>query len=1084
MDANILEALKKQGKNGFLDNLILFGRVRCAIKRPTELLGKSLATTDTGAFAILDVYAVKCQGEDYFLPNDTVSPCSVYFTKGSMIIYINSQEWVGKDVKVYGSSTRRGTKVRQQFGHKSAYDGISALAFARQGNSFVVVPNAMIELGEHDPDARLTPLEDFMIKLKAEKSDIIEYPVSLKSIIPYSGVEEYEVLENVSSTSDTFVKEDKRLDLSKIDLHLTYHLQGKQVSGIIDDVREEIQEMQNKKRKYKDSLSKELKSLYDKNSDKLEDILVLIRRSFCKNIAINYTSNVGTSLIKGRAYMERVINNLVGNPVGFDPTADDKVPTQVLRQSADWVLQQALIDPMVLMGTPLPEDMRLPMFNDIVQFDVAVISATTGIDIDKFKTNYHSVSKTISIDTDAWMYCLLYYPYVLGMVGTGLSMADLDTIYLSYSIHMAHTPIQKENGDMRGYILMLNTINEASDTDTIISASEIRRADPAYPSKGKRFLKQNFFPTKKDTVEVLSAMCGVGVANEKTADYMVRFRPYSKQRIDALIEQGVLDTIDDDYILTKELEKEFLIYDTLIYKGLEPTGISDSQVQSTIVNFENRVGFRLEDLQKDGIKLCKYKAGVLSGCAGSGKTTTSECLTDCLRAYKKGYEIVYSTPTGKACRRLAEVVHGTVKTINAQFGVGMAGDSYLQDIKARYIPTETKKIYILDEMAMANSNLVYEVVRNLGKDDLIYFLGDIKQLPPIGKGMPFAVLMAILPCVELGVSKRAAEGSLINYNTTLVNNMSSGVVHELLYDDSSYICRECKDTEIPNVALKIWQEFMQGSVNGKAYTEDDIQVITGYATPTKTFSTAVVNPILQQYLRRNDRLLFKHGDRDFYKNDRVIHVNANSYSMQRYVQVDENTYKGVVTFGVMNGEVGTLVDILRSDMVNLIPYKEADLKEPLYEDVDDLQRLVEAREAREDLRDESLYKDSNYYFVKVKFYDVDLGRDVYAMYVARAYMQEEFFALSGADLNNLDLAYALTTHKMQGSQSPVVILLFGSQCSPYFINRNMLNTMITRSQEVVVSVGSVLGAESPINKGRLVASPVKTKSLLTLMSET
>ena len=67
-------------------------------------------------------------------------------------------------------------------------------------------------------------------------------------------------------------------------------------------------------------------------------------------------------------------------------------------------------------------------------------------------------------------------------------------------------------------------------------------------------------------------------------------------------------------------------------------------------------------------------------------------------------------------------------------------------------------------MAMSNTGLMYEIVDNLDEDDLIYFLGDIKQLSPIGKGSPFRSLMHFLPCIELGVSKRAAENGKINYN--------------------------------------------------------------------------------------------------------------------------------------------------------------------------------------------------------------------------------------------------------------------------------------------------------------------------------
>ena len=63
----------------------------------------------------------------------------------------------------------------------------------------------------------------------------------------------------------------------------------------------------------------------------------------------------------------------------------------------------------------------------------------------------------------------------------------------------------------------------------------------------------------------------------------------------------------------------------------------------------------------------------------------------------------------------------------------------------------------------------------------------------------------------------------------------------------------------------------------------------------------------------------------------------------------------------------------------------------------------------------------------------------------------------------------------------MVILPFGTQCSPTFINRNMINTMITRSQEVVCMVGSVKGPDSPVTEGRKYTSKTDCKDILTVL---
>lgn len=1087
MDANLLEALNRQGRKGCLEDMIVYGRVRCAIGRP-YVVGSNLQTVPTGAFAILDAYALKCQGIDYFAESGVGNSNSVYFTKGSMVIYVDSEDWVGKDVKVMGTSMKRGVKIRQQFNHKTPQDGITAFAFSRQGDSYVVVPNAMVELCENESDFRMTPLEDFIIKLKQQEDGVIEYPVTLDSIMSYEGASEYTELEHIEGSSKQFVVDEERVDLTKVDLHLTYHLYGKSISPYYEDVKAEISEMSDKRKEYSVRLGELIKEKMNEDTDPgAFEAAKAIRNNFIQNIVKNLAVNVGKSTIKGRYYVDEFVSHLVNPPVGLS-REESQIDAKSLKASVGKLTNMIIADYTTLYNSSVSdEDEPIPILEDDRQFALLVIAISTGIDYEVLKSNYTLCHRTLAMDFYCWFYALLNYPYVIGLIGS-LSIVDCDIIYLSYTKCFTSGSFMEENKQTRLDLIYLQTLEHCSDKNTLINKTTLAKAQAYYPNRGNKFLTDNFFPAKKDTVEVLNTICGSNLRlSTKGLAQFKGMKWYDAERTKDLMEKGIVNEVDSKLMLERDLEKEFLIYDTLIQKGKAITGITDDQVERTIEEFEGLRGFSLESLQRDGIKLCKFKAGVLSGCAGSGKTTTSDCMTMCLTNNLKNYKIVYGTPTGKACRRLAEVVHGTVKTLHSQFGVGMFGESYLADVKKKQRnPKDERHVYLLDEMAMCNTSLLYEVVRSLTEEDIIYFLGDIKQLPPIGKGNPFYLLMQILPCVELGVSKRAAEGSLVNYNTTLINCLSDGVVHELAYDESSFFCRECLDVEIPNTTTKVWKSFMNGSMNGTKYKEEDIQVISGYAKAEKIFSSTSLNRPIQQLLRSKDRLLFKNLDRDFYMNDRVIHVNANCYGMQRYVKAGENTFKAVVTLGMVNGEMGTLVGIVRSDSVSILKFRDSDLNsDPIYKDLsdEDKSKLLENRASRDDIREDSDIKDPNTYFAVVKVYDVDLGCDVYTLYVARAHYQENILMLTGADLGNLDLAYALTTHKMQGSQSPVVILVFGSDCNPTFINRNMLNTMVTRSQGVVCMIGTVKGADSPVTAGRMYPSQIHTSDILSILSE-
>lgn len=1081
-DANVLSALSKQGANGYLDGLILYGKIRCAIERP-DILGTSLETSDVGAFAILDVFAIKCLDKDYFGGNFK----SVYFTRGSVVIYIGSVDLVGELVKVSGAYAKYGVKLKQQWNHKTAYDGVTALAFRRVDDGFKVVPNYIVKLGDKDPDLAMTPMIDFALKLKYK--NIEEYPETLDSQVRFEGVSEYKVLstENVKDEKDTY-NEGGKLDVSQIKMNLVYHLDAKEISEYLDPVKEDLENMSIARKEYTKEVFKQLKEDIKNDDASIHKISRSIRDAFIDNVLTRYNKNIGDSLVKGKQYANTFISYLCERP--FETEDDFKMPSQSeLGKGAEELQNLVQISPEMLKGGT---DIELPMLRDINNVAMIVISITTGITLDSLRSNYYSCLRlNNNLDFSSWFYSLLHTPYLNGMLGSSLGVGDCDKIYFSYTRYFTDVDYSEKNGNLRGDMLYLKTLENADDKNTFVLKEEFRDMKASYPGMETRFLKQNGFPCKKDYVEVLNAVCGRPVSlsdNEVVALENISW--YSEERTDSLIERGIVNSIDEYLSLEKDIEKEVLIYETLIGKGHEMSGVTEEQVTKTIVQFEEEKGFTLEDLQKEGIKLCMRRAGVLSGCAGSGKTTTSDCLTACVRKYLPKYEIVYATPTGKACRRLAEVVGGTVRTIHSQFGVGMYGEGYFSDIKKKFEDwnSPTHIVYMLDEMAMCNTDLLYEICRSLGREDMIFFLGDCKQLPPIGKGNPFYLLMKILPCVELGVSKRAAEGSQVNYNVTLVNCASDDVVQELYYDDKTFFCKECGDAEIPRTVVNVWKGFMEGTLTGEKFNEDDIQVISGYATQEKLFSSTSLNKPLQQYLRREDKLFFRHGDREFYKHERVIHSKLNSYGTQRYIEIEENVFKSVVTLGIMNGEVGKLVGITRTDFARFEEFDEDDLETEteLYGFLsnEEKKRLLEIREKYEDkIRDDASFRNENFYYVKVIVYDTDLKREVTILYPARGYKQDDILVLGGEDLGNLDYAYALTTHKMQGSQAKVIILPFGSTCNPNFINRNMINTMMSRSQLIVCNVGDVKGINSPITKGRRIPSPLETNDMLSLLSE-
>ena len=68
-------------------------------------------------------------------------------------------------------------------------------------------------------------------------------------------------------------------------------------------------------------------------------------------------------------------------------------------------------------------------------------------------------------------------------------------------------------------------------------------------------------------------------------------------------------------------------------------------------------------------------------------------------------------------------------------------------------------------------------------------------------------------------------------------------------------------------------------------------------------------------------------------------------------------------------------------------------------------------------------------------------------------------------LDELELAYAITIHKSQGSEFPVVIIP-AFMGSPFLMNRNLLYTAITRARSFVVIVGSIKALKFMVENNR------------------
>lgn len=134
---------------------------------------------------------------------------------------------------------------------------------------------------------------------------------------------------------------------------------------------------------------------------------------------------------------------------------------------------------------------------------------------------------------------------------------------------------------------------------------------------------------------------------------------------------------------------------------------------------------------------------VLIGAAGTGKTTLLKFLCHAAPINERG--VLLLAPTGKARVRLQRATGMDASTI-AQFLRPMRYDEATQRYRVvgNVERSSSHKTVIVDEASMLTEEQLAALVDALGAVDRVVLVGDPSQLPPIGAGRPFVDIVKLL----------------------------------------------------------------------------------------------------------------------------------------------------------------------------------------------------------------------------------------------------------------------------------------------------------------------------------------------------
>ena len=168
----------------------------------------------------------------------------------------------------------------------------------------------------------------------------------------------------------------------------------------------------------------------------------------------------------------------------------------------------------------------------------------------------------------------------------------------------------------------------------------------------------------------------------------------------------------------------------LILSKLAPqapcSGITEPEALELLVaNYEAGQVFPLTEAQRESVRMShKHRLLVLSGYAGSGKTTVLRGVCDTQEAIGKTPLII--TLSGRAAKRASEAT-GRCATTIARFLLEGKNSNY---------PMGLDRVLIVDEASMLGVVEFWRILRRLGDASLV-LCGDPAQLPPVSPGVVF-----------------------------------------------------------------------------------------------------------------------------------------------------------------------------------------------------------------------------------------------------------------------------------------------------------------------------------------------------------